>query len=60
MTALSSHAVRAKLMHGRSDDLYEDAMIAATAIRHGLTVATRNVGDFRHFDVELLNPFAAR
>ena len=37
--------------------LYEDAMIAATALRHGLTVATRNVADFVHFDVELFNPF---
>jgi predicted nucleic acid-binding protein len=26
--------------------LYEDAMIAATAMVHGLTVATRNVSDF--------------
>jgi toxin FitB len=47
----------ARLMHARSDTLYEDAMIAATARVHGLTVVTRNVTDFRTFDVPLLNPF---
>lgn len=48
----------ARLMHRRSDTLYEDAMIAATARVHGLTVVTRNVSDFRPFDVPVLNPFA--
>lgn len=47
----------ARLMHRRSDTLYEDAMIAATALRHQLTVVTRNVGDFAAFGVPLLNPF---
>jgi predicted nucleic acid-binding protein len=49
----------ARLMHRRSDTLYEDAMIAATARVHGLTVVTRNVADFRAFEVPLLNPFAS-
>lgn len=47
----------ARLMHRRADTLYEDAMIAATAIRHHLVVATRNVGDFAHFGVRLVDPF---
>lgn len=47
----------ARLMHRRSDTLYEDAMIAATARVHNLTVVTRNVGDFVQFDVRILNPF---
>src|SRR5271166_4562394 len=48
-----------RLMHGKSDQLIEDAMIAATARVHDLTVATRNEADFKHFNVEVLNPFKA-
>lgn len=47
----------ARLMHRTSNTLYEDAMIAATADVHGLTVVTRNVADFKSFGVPLLNPF---
>ena len=50
--------VWARLMHKASDTLYEDAMIAATAQVHKLTVVTRNVTDFKHFGVNVLNPFA--
>ena len=34
-----------------------DALIAATAIVHRLTVATRNIADFRPMGVALLNPW---
>jgi toxin FitB len=46
-----------RLMHGREDGLWEDAMIAATARVHGLTVATRNERDFALFNVPVFNPF---
>jgi toxin FitB len=49
--------VWARLMHRRSDTLYEDAMIAAAATVHQLTVVTRNGADFAHFGVRVLNPF---
>jgi len=47
----------AQLMHRRADHHLEDALIAATAITHDLTVATRNVRDFKSFGVGLVNPF---
>jgi predicted nucleic acid-binding protein len=35
-----------------------DSLIAATALEHGLTVATRNVRDFRNAGVKVVDPFA--
>ena len=35
-----------------------DALIAATALVHGLTLVTRNTADFRAMGVALLNPWA--
>jgi predicted nucleic acid-binding protein len=48
----------ARLMHRKQDDILEDALIAATAIVHDMTVVTRNVRDFAGFGVRLENPFA--
>ena len=48
----------ARLMHRKSDTLFEDAVIAATAKVHGLTVVTRNEADFSALGLEVLNPFA--
>jgi predicted nucleic acid-binding protein len=42
---------------GRSLPLL-DSMIAATALEHGLTVATRNVRDFEGAGVSVIDPFA--
>lgn len=47
----------AQLMHRKSNTLMEDALIAATAKQHGLTVVTRNVADFAALGVEVVNPF---
>ena len=47
-------------MHRRSDTLFGDAGIAATARRHAIAVVTRTGADFAAFEVGLLDPFAAR
>ena len=49
--------VWAKLMHKKSDTLYEDGMIAAIAQVNKLIVVTRNITDFESFEVKLLTPF---
>ncbi|MGA2428663.1 MAG: type II toxin-antitoxin system VapC family toxin [Candidatus Acidiferrum sp.] len=46
-----------RLKYRLSHTLLEDAMIAASARVHGLTVATRNERDFELFNVPILNPF---
>ena len=47
----------ARLMHRRSNTFTEDALIAATATVHRLTVVTRNVRDFQQLGLEPQNPF---
>ena len=46
-----------RMMHNQSGKLAQDAVIAATASAHSLTVVTRNVKDFRRLGVICLNPF---
>ena len=48
----------AKLMHKRSSTLFEDALIAATALTHRLVVVTRNVRDFKALGVDCVDLFA--
>lgn len=57
--AMDARAFRcwARLMHGQSASLIEDAMIAATAEVHNLTLVTRNVRDFDQLGIPTFNPF---
>jgi hypothetical protein len=49
----------AKLMHHRrSNDLIEDALVAATALVHNLTVVTRTLRDFERLGVAAMSPFS--
>mgnify|MGYP001193803936 CR=1 FL=1 len=47
----------ARLKHGKSDTLIEDAMIAATASERNLTIVTRNIRDFEALGVRVVDPF---
>ncbi|KWU49107.1 type II toxin-antitoxin system VapC family toxin [Pseudomonas palleroniana] len=50
-------ALRCAQLHVPDQANESDALIAATALVHGLTVVTRNVCDFRSSGVPLLNPW---
>jgi predicted nucleic acid-binding protein len=50
-------ALRCAQLHVPDPRAERDALIAATALVHGLTVATRNVRDFEATGVPLLNPW---
>jgi toxin FitB len=53
-TAIAQRCARLHVPDPRSD---RDAIIAATALVHGMTIATRNTEDFIRTGVELINPW---
>ena len=53
-------AVQCAQLHVPDRCAERDALIAATALVHGMTVVTRNVADFRSTGVALLNPWDER
>ena len=53
-TAVAQRCATLHVPNPRSD---RDALIAATALVHGLTVATRNVADFERMGVGVVNPW---
>ena len=50
-------AVRCAPLHVPNPRPEADALIAATALQHGMTVVTRNVKDFEPMGVAVLNPW---
>jgi predicted nucleic acid-binding protein len=52
-------AQRCARLHIPDPRAERDALIAATALVHGMTVVTRNVNDFAATGVKLLNPWTA-
>ncbi|HTA25783.1 MAG TPA: type II toxin-antitoxin system VapC family toxin [Terriglobales bacterium] len=55
-TAVAQRCATFHVPNPRSD---RDALIAATALVHGLTVVTQNVADFEHTGVGVLNPWGS-
>lgn len=53
-------ALRCARLHVPDHRADRDALIAATALVHGMTVVTRNVADFEPTGVPFLNPWIAR
>jgi predicted nucleic acid-binding protein len=50
-------ARRCARLHVPDPKSERDALIAATALEHGLTVVTRNIADFAATGVSLINPW---
>ena len=50
---------RSARLHVPDPRPFRDALIAATALVHGMTVVTRNVTDFEPTGVPLINPWVA-
>lgn len=59
-TGLRWAALLAQLRKGGRAMPIKDSLIAATALAHGLAVATRNGRDFKAAGVRVVDPFAAR
>lgn len=55
----TSVALRCAKLHVPNPKSERDALIAATALVHGMTVITRNTKDFKHTGVDLINPWQA-
>jgi hypothetical protein len=53
-------ARRAARLHVPDPRPERDALIAATAIVHGLTMVTRNVADFEPMGVAVIDPWSSR
>ena len=53
----STIARRCARLHVPDPKSERDALIAATALEHGLTVVTRNIADFAATGVSLINPW---
>jgi len=53
-------ALRCASLHVPDPKSDRDAFIAATALVHGMTVATRNLADFARTGASLLNPWSFR
>ena len=60
LPATAEIAVVAARMHTPHRRAEKDAWIAATALVHGLTVATRNTRDFESTGVKLFNPWTGK
>ncbi len=50
-------ALRCAALHVPNPRSQRDALIAATAMVHGMTIVTRNISDFEPTGVALLNPW---
>jgi predicted nucleic acid-binding protein len=55
-TAVAQRCARLHVPDQRGE---RDALIAATALVHGMTLVTRNVADFKSTGVTLINPWEA-
>ena len=53
----TSVALKCAKLHVPNPRSERDAMIAATGLTHGMTIATRNTQDFEHSGINLVNPW---